>query len=91
MTRKHRQHAKINLWAVVREAAADGWLELGFCPAELAAWLDDGSFARWLSDQIPWPEELALWADENLSGRTRRLAIDLLRCCGPGIRTWESG
>ncbi len=91
ITRKHRLHSRANGWSGLRGAAAEGWIELGFCPAELAAWLDDGAFARWLADQIPWPEELAIWADHNLSGRTRQLVLDLLDSCEPRIGTWESG
>ncbi len=84
----HREHAARTGWEGVRLAATRGWLDLGFCPPALASWLDEGSLSRWMADQLPHPGELECWIDANLSGRTRRLLLDLLiESVAPKVRS----
>ncbi|QGG94730.1 hypothetical protein [Actinomarinicola tropica] len=47
-------------WAALREqCAGGGWGELD-CPPRLAAWMDDGMFARWCVASFPEPIELVV-------------------------------
>lgn len=47
-------------WSALREQCAAGaWGELS-CPPELAAWMDDGMFARWCRASFPEPLEVVV-------------------------------
>lgn len=59
VVRRHLDHALMVGWPSIRTSAIDGWLDLGLCAPEVAAWHDDGSFSRALTDQLPSLGELA--------------------------------
>lgn len=45
-------------WEAVRQAVADGGGDECFPPAELAAWMDEGMFSRWVLDQLSPMDDL---------------------------------
>lgn len=59
-------------WAGLRElVVAGGWPALGLTPEE-AAWLDDGSFSRWVMGQRRrWPEPAGTALGQELAGGRR--------------------
>ncbi len=45
-------------WAALRAACAHGRWPVAEVPCELAAWMDDGIFSRWVTGAYPHPAEL---------------------------------
>lgn len=67
-----------NYWGDMRGALAAGHGGLGMPPARLAAWMDDGMFARWMLDLWPSPEEILAELRPHLRpAAARRLAHEI--------------
>lgn len=67
-------------WGQVRQAVAAGYGDEGFPPAELAGWMDDGMFSRWVVEDLVPVEELLDLARPRLQPvAARRLAHCLRR------------
>jgi hypothetical protein len=60
-------------WPALRHAAAAGAIDVAGVPAEVAAWMDDGMFARWAVGETPTCEaglaELRTRLEPRLAGR----------------------
>ncbi len=65
-------------WGDMRRAVADGHCGPGMPPARLAAWMDDGMFARWMLDLWRPPQELLAELRPHLRpAAARRLAHEV--------------
>ncbi|MGH9245566.1 MAG: hypothetical protein ACRD29_14870 [Acidimicrobiales bacterium] len=51
--------ARARSWADLRSACAAGSWAVEAVPADVAAWMDDGSFSRWVLDDLPECADLA--------------------------------
>lgn len=61
-------------WSHLRRACAGGgWRELGVAP-QVAAWMDDGAFARWVLDELPSIDDVL----DELCGVVDDDVLDLL-------------
>lgn len=62
-------------WETVRRAVAGGRGDECFPPAELAAWMDEGMFSRWVLDQlVPMDDLVAQARPRLLPSAARKLA-----------------
>ncbi len=52
----HRAHVEANDWEVLRVEAISGELPAGNCQPELASWLANGAFSRWVGRSLPRPD-----------------------------------
>lgn len=59
IVQRHRDHVAATGWSGLRCTAMDGGLDLGSVDPALAAWLDDGSFARLIDGRLGTPADLA--------------------------------
>jgi hypothetical protein len=84
--RLHANHADEFDWGSIRRKAMAGWLDVGSCPSDLAAWFDDGSFCRWLADQLPMPGDLLEVADSLLDEPVRAVVLPIIADLVPGGR-----
>ena len=69
-------------WAVVRKACATGASTEPEVDAEVAAWLDDGAFARWTLGAYPELDDLRAAAAAILPGRVARAIEATLAAAG---------
>jgi hypothetical protein len=53
LARLVEMHDGARPWAALRAACADGSWPVDAVPAEIAAWMDDGMFSRWVLDAPP--------------------------------------
>jgi hypothetical protein len=78
LTRLGELLADVHSWSVLRTACAAREWPVADIPPEVAAWLDDGAFSRWLIGEFPSIEQLAAAASELLPpsvGRRLRAAL----------------
>lgn len=73
-----RDHAVVADWESIRLSAAAGWMEVGRCDPESAAWFDEGSFSRWCEANLISPAEALAFLGHDLSERTRSLFEQVL-------------
>jgi hypothetical protein len=64
LTRLGELLADVHSWSVLRTACAAREWPVGEIPPDVAAWLDDGAFSRWVVGAFPPIEQLAAAARE---------------------------
>lgn len=78
LTRLGELLAEVHSWPVLRMACAAGEWPVDGVPADVAEWLDDGAFSRWVLGAFPGLDQLAAAACEVLPpsiGRRVRAAL----------------
>lgn len=74
--------AGVGTWAELRADPTAVTLPEAQLPAEVAAWMDDGCYARWVLGTLPAPDELVVDVlsvlDEAVSTRLRAALLELL-------------
>jgi hypothetical protein len=71
--------AEVQSWSVVREACAKGEWPVDDVPADVAAWLDDGAFSRWVLGGFPPIDQLARAVSATLPPSVARRVRAVLR------------
>ncbi len=66
-------------WEVLRQGAAQGAWGDDIVTPELAAWMDEGMFARWILNELPAPEELVDRVRPHVSPSTARRLAHVVR------------
>lgn len=66
--------AGVHTWSSLRAACAEGVWECDDVPPDVAAWLDDGAFSRWVMGSFPSIDTLALDALHLLTPTARQRA-----------------
>ena len=74
--------AEVHSWPVLRAACAAGEWPVDDVPSDVAAWLDDGSFSRWVIGAYPPIDHLADATCDLLSPSLRRRLRAVLRTWG---------
>ena len=74
--------ADVHSWSVLRAACSAGEWPVADIPADVAAWLDDGSFSRWVLGGYPPLAHLADAAADLLPPSLRRRLRAVLRTWG---------
>lgn len=73
-------------WAALRRSAAANGSLNELCPSELAAWMDEGMYARWVLGAVAPEAQLAPAAEIRLDALARRNLMDLLHSQGVEVR-----
>lgn len=79
LTRLGELLAEIHSWPVLRLACAAGEWPVDSVPSEVAHWLDDGAFSRWVLGEFPPLDQLAAAACEVVPPSVRRRLRATLR------------
>ncbi len=79
-------------WSMLRRVVRRGRAPLPGVTAEMAAWMDDGMFARWVCDEVGPPAALAALVDDELPTSLARRVRWVLRAWGlDSWYPWFSG
>jgi hypothetical protein len=79
LTRLGELLADVHSWPVLRMACAAGEWPVEGVPAEVAEWLDDGAFSRWVLGEFPPLDQLVAAACEVVPPSVRRRLRAALR------------
>ena len=79
LTRLGELLAEVHSWPVLRLACAAGEWPVESVPSDVAAWLDDGAFSRWVLGEFPPLDQLAAAACEVVPPSVRRRLRATLR------------